>query len=84
MEDAATAEISRGQLWFWIHRGGKLDDGRAITGALYRAIRDDESAKLTGLPTASHLPAAIKILDELVESETFADFLTTPAYQLLA
>ena len=84
MEDAATAEISRGQLWFWIHRGGKLDDGRAITGALYRAIRDDESAKLTGLPIASHLPAATAILDDLVENATFADFLTTPAYQQLA
>jgi malate synthase len=83
MEDAATAEISRGQLWFWVHRGGVLDDGRAITGALYRAIRDDESAKLTAQPIATHLPAAIKILDDLVESPSFPDFLTIPAYAQL-
>jgi len=84
MEDAATAEISRGQLWFWIHHGGVLDDARPITTALYRSIRDDEAAKLAGLPTAGHVPAAIAILDSLVESDSFADFLTIPAYEQLA
>ena len=83
MEDAATAEISRGQLWFWVHHHGKLDDGREVTTALYRTLRDDEAQKLADLPTASHLPAAIKILDDLVESDGFAEFLTLPAYQLL-
>jgi malate synthase len=84
MEDAATAEISRGQLWFWIHHGGVLDDKRPITVALYRAIRDDEAGKLAGLPTAGHVPAAITILDSLVESAGFADFLTIPAYEQLS
>jgi malate synthase len=84
MEDAATAEISRAQLWFWLHRGGTLDDGRAVSAALYRAIRDDEAAKLDGLPAATHLAQAIAILDQLVESDDFVDFLTHPAYEHLA
>jgi malate synthase len=84
MEDAATAEISRAQLWFWVHHGGTLDDGRPITAALYREIRDDEAAKLADLPAAAHLPAAIALLDDLVEHDGFADFLTLPAYQQLA
>jgi malate synthase len=84
MEDAATAEISRAQLWFWIHRGGTLDDGRAVTTALYRAVRDDEAAKLAGLPAAAHLPQAIAILDRLVVDAGFVDFLTLPAYAQLA
>jgi malate synthase len=84
MEDAATAEISRAQLWFWLHRGGVLDDGRPVTQALYRAIRDDEARKLTGLPTAPHLATATALLDDLVESQGFAEFLTIPAYQHLA
>jgi len=83
MEDAATAEISRAQLWFWVHHGGKLDDGRPVTAALYRALRDDEASKLADLPAAAHLRQAIAILDELVESDDFAEFLTLPAYRLL-
>jgi malate synthase len=83
MEDAATAEISRAQLWFWVHHGGKLDDGRPVTAALYRAIRDDEAGKLADMPAAAHLPQAIAILDGLVEKDELAEFLTLPAYRLL-
>jgi malate synthase len=83
MEDAATAEISRAQLWFWVHHNGKLDDGRAVTTALYRTLRDDEAQKLADLPTAAHLPPAIKILDDLVENASFIEFLTLPAYRFL-
>ena len=46
MEDAATAEISRAQLWQWINAGATLDDGRPITGALYEQVRDEELGKL--------------------------------------
>jgi malate synthase len=84
MEDAATAEISRAQLWFWLHHGGVLDDGRPVTQALYRELRDDELGKLTALPTAPHLPAAQKLLDGLVEGKGFAEFLTLGAYEQLA
>jgi malate synthase len=83
MEDAATAEISRGQLWFWVHRGGVLDDGRAISKELYSTIRDQESKKLYDTPAETHLREAIKLLDDLVLPNRFVDFLTLPAYQLL-
>jgi malate synthase len=84
MEDAATAEISRAQLWFWVHHGGTLEDGRPVTAALYQALRDDEAAKLAELPAAAHLPQAIAILDQLVVDAGFIDFLTLPAYDQLA
>jgi malate synthase len=82
MEDAATAEISRAQLWFWVHHGGVLDDGRPVTAALYRALRDDEAGKLAGGPTEAHL-AATALLDQLVERDEFLEFLTGPAYDRL-
>ena len=83
MEDAATAEISRAQLWFWVHHGGTLDDGRRVDTALYRALRDDEVGKLAGLPAEAQLPTAQALLDRLVESSDFLDFLTNPAYEQL-
>jgi malate synthase len=79
MEDAATAEIARSQLWFWIHRGAALDDGRAVTAELYRAIRDEEAARLEG----PRLPAAVSLLDELVLAGELVEFLTWPAYRQL-
>jgi malate synthase len=82
MEDAATAEISRAQLWQWIHRGAKLADGRPATPALYRAIQAEEVAKLSGL-TLGRLREAVELLDALVLAETFTEFLTLPAYRLL-
>jgi malate synthase len=85
MEDAATAEISRAQLWFWVHHGGTLDTGRRVDAAVYRALRDDEAGKLAGLPgeAQAQLPAAKALLDRLVESSDFLDFLTNPAYEQL-
>ena len=46
MEDAATAEISRSQIWQWIHHGVELDDGRPVTAELVRQILDEETAKI--------------------------------------
>jgi len=83
MEDAATAEISRAELWFWVHRRGVLDDGRRVTAALYRELRGDEVNKLDGLPAEAHLPQAIALLDGLVLPATLVDFLTLPAYRVL-
>jgi malate synthase len=82
MEDAATAEISRAQLWFWIHRGASLDDGRRATADLYRELRDDEVKKLGG-PGGEHVAEAIGLLDALVLSDRFDDFLTLSAYKQL-
>src|SRR5229473_427728 len=82
MEDAATCEISRAQLWLWIQRQSRLEDGRAITKDVYRQFRDQETAKLGG-PTAGRLRQAAELIDNLVLKPRFEEFLTLPAYQLL-
>jgi malate synthase len=82
MEDVATAEISRSQLWQWIHRGARLSDGAAIKLDSYKKIREEELGKLGG-EAAGRLREAAEILDGLVESETFVEFLTFPAYDYL-
>jgi malate synthase len=82
MEDAATAEISRAQLWQWVHHGARLDDGRPVDAALYGQIRDDELAALTAAGPGRYAEATA-ILDGLVLNETFLDFLTLPAYEYL-
>jgi malate synthase len=82
MEDAATAEISRAQLWQWIRHGATTDDGQAVTLDRYRTIREEELEKLGGASNG-RLGDAAAILDQLVESDEFVTFLTLPAYQLL-
>ena len=80
MEDAATAEISRTQLWQWIHHGARLDDGRVVDAELYRRIRDEELAAIGSRP---HVERAARIFDQLILANELADFLTIPAYQEL-
>ena len=82
MEDAATAEISRAQLWQWIIHAVPLDDGRIITSDLYLALRAEELAILN-TDQDQHFDDAAAILDKLVLSDEFVDFLTIPAYQYL-
>jgi malate synthase len=82
MEDAATAEISRSQLWHWRTRGVRLDDGRIMDRQLYDEIRDEELARLGG-PEAGRLAEAAGLLDRLVLDDDFAEFLTLRAYALL-
>ncbi|MCC6313748.1 MAG: malate synthase A [Thermomicrobiales bacterium] len=82
MEDAATAEISRAQLWQWIHHRGVTADGQPISAERYQTIREEELAKLGGAGQGRQGEAA-KILDELVLADEFAPFLTLPAYSLL-
>ncbi|HUP98309.1 MAG TPA: malate synthase A, partial [Usitatibacter sp.] len=85
MEDAATAEISRSQLWQWIRSPrGVLDDGRKVTLELFRAILGEELGKLSAKATpGARYHEAAGLLDKLVSDDTFADFLTIPAYQLV-
>jgi malate synthase len=86
MEDAATAEISRSQLWQWRTLGTRLDDGRFLTGGLYTAIRDEVLAELGGGGGATgsgHLAEAAELLDGLVLDDEFAEFLTLGAYERL-
>ena len=83
MEDAATAEISRSQLWQWrVHRAA-LDDGTPMTAERYTAIRDEELGRLRSSVPDYRWTDASALLDELVLSDEFVDFLTLPAYPLL-
>ena len=82
MEDAATAEISRSQLWQWRVTGTPLDDGSPLTADRYRAIRSEELASLGG-PGAGRLSDAAELLDRLVLDDEFVEFLTLPAYERL-
>ena len=80
MEDTATAEISRAQLWQWVRHRCGLPDGRAIDPALYLTIRRQESA---ALGAGGRRREAAELLDALVLASEFAEFLTLPAYRLL-
>ena len=82
MEDAATAEISRAQLWQWIRNAASTSDGQPITAERYATVRDEELEKLGGRE-AERFGAAAEILDELVLSEEFPQFLTLIAYPYL-
>ena len=85
MEDAATAEISRAQLWQWRRHGAKLADGTRMTIDLYKSVRDAEFALLTASADAENRYAeAVKLLDDLVKAEEFTEFLTLPGYEYLA
>jgi malate synthase len=80
MEDTATAEISRAQLWQWVWNEVPLGDGRKVSPELYRQIRGEELAKLG---SGGRLKDAAAILDELVLSRDFLPFLTLIAYPRL-
>jgi malate synthase len=86
MEDAATAEISRAQLWHWLRSGKKLADGRVFTTELYTTWKNEERAKLAeDYPAAGVLlTKAEELLDRLVLNSEFEDFLTLPAYEQLS
>jgi len=83
MEDAATAEISRAQLWQWVHHNAKLDDGRLVTAEMVGGVIDSEleaaREKVDDQRMAAYEKAA-ELMRQLVRSETFTDFLTLPAY----
>lgn len=82
MEDAATAEISRAQLWQWLKHGVQLDDGRIFTREMYNTIHKEELEKLGGT-SKGRLGQASQLMDKLVLSDDFEEFLTIPAYELL-
>ncbi len=82
MEDAATAEISRSQLWQWVHKGGKLPDGTPVDADYYLKVRDEELEALGGRATR-RLGDAADLLDGLVLPEKFDEFLTLRAYDRL-
>ena len=87
MEDAATAEISRSQVWQWIHSAnGVLDDGRKVDAELFRTMLAEELDSIHGKYPESLAPffdRAAVLFDDISTSEDFVDFLTLPAYRLI-
>ena len=88
MEDAATAEISRSQIWQWVHNGVLLDTGQLVTADLVRTILAQERASLrTEVGAEAYLAGRYEQAAELVErvalNDEFIDFLTLPAYDLI-
>jgi malate synthase len=86
MEDAATAEISRSQVWQWIRSPkGTLDDGRKVTKEMVAAMIPEELAKIRELLGAAWASGryddAAGVFRELVMNDTFVEFLTLPAYE---
>lgn len=88
MEDAATAEISRTQVWQWIRHGAKLADGRAVTAPLVRGVIEEELAKIRRSVgddryLSGHYVEAAGIMARMSTAPDCADFLTLPAYAYL-
>ena len=88
MEDAATAEISRSQVWQWVRHGVKLADGPTVTAELVRTVRDEELAKIkASVGDANYAQGrfdeAASLFDEVALSRDFVEFLTQPGYARL-
>jgi malate synthase len=79
MEDAATAEISRSQVWQWLHNDVVLDNGETVTRELVERLADEEISKLPGDPAA--YAEARQTFMEVAVADDFAEFLTLPAYE---
>ena len=89
MEDAATAEICRSQIWQWLRFGAELEDGRQVTAALFEVLLEDEMAQLRQALGAEafdngRFSEAVALFSDMSTSGDFAEFLTLPAYRLIA
>ena len=88
MEDAATAEISRAQLWQWIKNNAVLNDGRKITNDLFLEILDEEMLSIKNEIKEDNFNSgkfelASKLFSEMILKEDFDEFLTLPAYEFI-
>jgi malate synthase len=82
MEDAATAEISRSQVWQWIRTDkGVLDDGRRVTAELVRSLVPEELAKIKASGAIGEFDRAAVIFEQMSTQDAFAEFLTLPLYE---
>ncbi len=89
MEDLATSEISRSQLWQWLRYGAKLDDGRTITADLYDQLIAEELTNMRAeygdeRYEGGHFKNATELFMRMSKSPTFDEFLSLPAYELLS
>ena len=86
MEDAATAEISRTQVWQWLHNGVSLEDGRKITESMYETLRDEELIKIKNLVGEERFKngkfdLATQLFNDLVLQTEYQELLTLSAYE---
>ena len=79
MEDAATAEISRAQLWQWLRHKATLEDGELIDKNLIEKLLEEQASELASLVDER----ALILFKQMVFCEDFEEFLTVPAYDLL-
>ena len=89
MEDAATAEICRAQLWQWLRHGARTSDGRPVTVERFDRLLTEELDRIHEEVGAARLasgvfPTAARLLEQMTKQETFDEFLTLPAYELLS
>jgi len=85
MEDAATAEISRSQVWQWIHSPkGVLADGSKVTAEMVRDLIPEELARVKATGAEGQFDKAARIFEQLATGDTFTDFLTLPLYEELS
>jgi malate synthase len=89
MEDAATAEICRAQLWQWLHHGARTSDGVPITVARFDGLLSGELDRIhdeVGAARLTHgvFPTAARLFEQMTKAEEFDEFLTLPAYELLS
>ena len=90
MEDAATAEICRAQVWQWVHHGARMIDGRTITAPMVKEIIQSRVAELQagessaeGSRADGRLQQAGQLLENLMTGKEFPEFLTLASYDLL-
>ena len=86
MEDAATAEISRSQVWSWLHHGVRLEDGQPVTRELIGRLEDEELEKIRATwgnaqYSSGKFPLARQLFEQVALADDFTEFLTLPAYQ---
>jgi malate synthase len=89
MEDAATAEICRAQLWQWLHHGARTSDGQPVTVERFDRLLSAELDRIHDEVGAARLihgvfPTAARLFEQMTKRETFDEFLTLPAYELLS
>ena len=88
MEDAATAEISRSQIWQWVHNAVQLDDGRTLTADLVDLITDEEMDNIRSMVGDDFFATGLyeesrRLFETVAVAPDFQEFLTLPAYELI-
>src|SRR5437773_1782141 len=84
IEDAATAEISRSQIWQWMRSPkGVLEDGRKVTPELFRQLLGEELAKVKAAQSEGKYDEGAKLFERITTDDKYVEFLTLPAYQLI-